>query len=182
MTDEQTNQTQKLPTIVLKGHLPLADYIKHWSPQRGCPEIKDAYKALPLYEKSLETMPENQIKALFLNWFLPFKTPAHLDGNEIENLIRIHVANFVEFPADLVEESMRHIANHFTWGTPKPGDYRGAIEPEWTRRKARRNVLKRYISWYENHEKPRIEEEEKLQADLALERRERDAKEDQRAA
>ena len=121
-------------------------------------------------------MPKDGVKKLFFMYFLPYKAPDHLSDPEKVALAKLHIENFCEFPADLVELSMRHVTWRFKWGIPKPADYRGCIEGEWKKRSSAYHGLKNYIEHYEKVEKPKIEADKKLQTDLAKERAERDGR------
>lgn len=181
--NQLTTTETPLPAIRSQTRLPtLSHRIEHWQPSYGCDEAEAlrAYGDLPKYEEALRPMPKAQIKTLFKGFWTPFKAQVMSQGklSEAEQvaLAKLHFENFCEFPADLVEPSMRHVAMNFKWGIPKPGDYRGCIQDEWARRRRAYCTLKHYLEYYEKYEKPKIEVDKKLQADLAKERAERDVR------
>jgi len=136
--------------------------------------VKAAYAALPLYRAALKTMPRDEVKKLFMYYSLPFKYPPEMSQAERKALAKLHIDNFCMFPFDLVGGSMEHVAQHHVYGTPKPGDYTAFIEKEWMKRKLNYGGLSHYLDHYEKVEKPRLEAEKNLQAELAKERADRE--------
>lgn len=135
---------------------------------------REAAEALPKYEAALAPLPRDEIRKLFLFYFTPFKVP-DLSEAEYRALVKIHLDNFAEFPADLVELSLRHIAQNFRYGTPRPGDYRSCILDEWESRAHRRDRLVFFLKRWEEEEKPRIEREKKEREERERERAERES-------